>query len=115
MVHVTVLRAMTPCTVVDVYRRFEPEYKGSASLGGVGIAGPSDHYSVSRPTVGTVEGSFTCYLNATSHFPLRVSGAPSLSFPGSTVTSRPSKVPTVRTVKKQKVFDVTTVVVLTSC
>ena len=80
-VHVTVLRAMTPCTLIHVYRRFEPEYKGSASLGGVRIAGSSDHDSVSRPTVGTVEGSLTCYLNATSHFPLRLSGAPTLSSP----------------------------------
>jgi hypothetical protein len=54
--------------------------KSLHSFSGVGIAAPSDHDTVSRATVGTVEGglSHRC-LNARSHFPVRVSGAPSLS------------------------------------
>lgn len=65
MVHVAVLLAMTPCNLVDVYRRIELECKGSASLGGVGIAAPSDHDTVSRPTARIVEGGLSHrYLNA---------------------------------------------------
>jgi len=71
MVHVTVLRAMITCNLVDVYRRFEPEYKTRASLGGVGIAGPSDHDSVSRQTVGTVEGILTAALTLDLTFPCK--------------------------------------------